>query len=152
MLEGDNTNEPEAIPRMMQKIKEGYDIVVASRFTEGGGFKGFPLIRKLISKYGNRLLRYTLKIDNVTDYTVFFRAYRAGVLKKFLKKYGEKLFDTEGFTVNTELLVKMSEFTNKITEVHHFYNYTRKTNLSKFKIIKTALEQVRYIVSSKYFA
>ncbi len=101
LLEGDNTNEPEAIPRMLDKIKEGYNIVVASRFTEGGGFKGFPPLRKLISRWGNLILRYTLRIDGVTDYTVFLRAYRAKIIKEFIKKYGDKLFETEGFTVNT---------------------------------------------------
>lgn len=145
MLEGDNTNEPEAIPRMLDKIREGYDIVVASRFRKGGGFKGFPLIRKIISFLGNLLLRNAFRIDNVSDYTVFFRAYRTIVLKKFLEKYRDKLFDTQGFTVNTELLVKTSEFTDKITEVPHFYNYTRKINYSKFKVIRTAVEQLRFI-------
>ncbi len=145
MLEGDNTNEPEAIPRMLKKINAGYDIVIASRFAEGGGFKGFPPIRKLISKWGNLILRYSLRIDGITDYTVFLRAYRAKIIKKFIEKYKDKPFETEGFTVNTELLVKTSAFTDKITEVPHFYNYTRKINSSKFRIIRTALEQLGFI-------
>lgn len=150
MLEGDNTNEPEAIPRMLDKIREGYDIVVASRFAKGGGFKGFPLMRNLISFFGNLLLRNAFRIDNVSDYTVFCRTYRAEILKKFLERYKNKLFETEGFTVNTELLVKTSEFTDKITEVPHFYNYTRKIDYSKFKVIRTAMEQLGFIYNRFY--
>lgn len=145
MLEGDNTNEPGAIPRMLDKIREGYDVVVASRFRKGGGFKGFPLMRRLISIFGNLLLRYTLRIDNISDYTVFLRAYRAKILKRFFEKYKDRPFESDGFTVNTELLVKTTEFTDKITEVPHFYNYTRKINQSKFKVIRTAIEQLGFI-------
>lgn len=148
ILEGDNTNEPEAILRMLEKMKEGHDIVVASRFRRGGGFKGFPFNRWLISFLGNLLLKNVFRIDNVSDYTVFFRAYRAKILKQFVERYKNKLFETEGFTVNTELLVKTSGFTEKITEVPHYYNYTRKKDYSKFKVIRTAMEQLRFIYNS----
>lgn len=146
LLEGDNTNDPDAIPEMVKNIREGSDLVVASRFARKGLFKGFPLHRKIISFIGNKLLKWTFRIDNITDYTIFLRAYRTEILKKAIEKYGDNLFETTGFVVNTELLIKAASFSKKISEVPHFYNYTRKSNFSKFKVLKTAKDQLIYIL------
>jgi len=148
ILEGDNTNDPEIIPQMAKKINEGYDMVIASRFIKGGGFSGFPLHRKLIGWAGNLILRWVFKINGITDYTIFFRAYRAEVLKRVMEKYGERLFETSGFVVNTELLVKSSQFCRKITEVPHFYNYTRKKEASKFNVMENIILQLNFIISN----
>lgn len=145
LLEGDNTNDHNAIPDMIERVNAGATLVVASRFTKGGSFKGFPFFRRLISRAGNLLLKWAFKIDGVTDYTIFLRAYKGKILHKVLEKYKENLFETDGFVVNTELLVKSAEFADKISEVPHYYNYTRKVNYSKFRVFKTAKDQLLYI-------
>jgi dolichol-phosphate mannosyltransferase len=151
ILEGDNTNDPHAIPKMIDEVANGADLVVASRFIRGGAFVGFPFSRRMISRLGNILLRLAFRIDNVTDYTIFLRAYKGKILKDALKTYKDNLFETKGFVVNTELLVKAAKFANKISEVPHFYNYTRKVNYSKFKVFKTARDQLLYIFKNLFY-
>ena len=38
------------VSRMFKKFQEGYDIVCASRFAEGGSYDGAPLLKRLIVK------------------------------------------------------------------------------------------------------
>jgi glycosyltransferase involved in cell wall biosynthesis len=47
MMDGNGKDGVEAIPRFIEKLKEGYDFVQGSRFTDGGFHKNTPLIRVL---------------------------------------------------------------------------------------------------------
>lgn len=48
-LDCDDTHEPEFIGKLINKIREGYDVVVASRFANGGGQLGVNSYRTFIS-------------------------------------------------------------------------------------------------------
>ena len=49
------------IYKMYKKFEEGFDIVCASRFVEGGSYEGAPFIKRLIGLPGEKiqLLNYT---------------------------------------------------------------------------------------------
>ena len=59
----DGNHEPEEIPRLIEKIKEGYDQVLISRFGKGSknldavGFKG-----KLIDYFGNKMFAFLVNV------------------------------------------------------------------------------------------
>ena len=48
-MDCDDTHEPEFIGRMIAKLAEGYDVVIASRFQPGGGQQGVNAYRSFIS-------------------------------------------------------------------------------------------------------
>ncbi|MFH1640205.1 MAG: glycosyltransferase family 2 protein [Chloroflexota bacterium] len=59
VMDADLQHPPEILPSLIQKIENGQDIVVASRYVPGGGCEGWALTRKIISK-GAILLAHIL--------------------------------------------------------------------------------------------
>ncbi len=80
-MDGDLSHEPEYIPSLLTKIEEGFDVVVGSRYTKGGGIgKEWSPLRQLISKSANFMTTLLVGL-NVKDATSGFRAYESYVLK-----------------------------------------------------------------------
>lgn len=77
-MDGDLQNDPEDIPLMLNKMEEGYDIVLGWRHDR----KDFFISRKLPSKIANWLVRKVTSIP-VKDNGCAIRAYRAEVIKNF---------------------------------------------------------------------
>lgn len=139
IMEGDNTNSFKYIKPMFKKINESADVVIASRYCEQGQNKGFPWLRNFLSKTGNLFLQKYLKIK-VSDFSIFFRMYRASILKMAYDKYGENLITQKNFSANFELLLKLNSLTDKLAEVPFVYDYNLKKSKSKFKILNNLFE------------
>lgn len=77
-MDGDLQNDPDDIPVMLNKMEEGYDIVLGWRHER----KDFFISRKLPSKMANWLIRKVTGIP-VKDNGCAIRAYRAEVIKNF---------------------------------------------------------------------
>lgn len=77
-MDGDLQNDPEDIPLMLNKMNEGYDIVLGWRHER----KDFFISRKLPSKIANWLIRKVTGIP-VKDNGCAIRAYRSEVIKNF---------------------------------------------------------------------
>lgn len=57
VIDADLQHPPEKLPELLQKVREGADVVVASRYESGGAIEGWTLGRKIVSR-GARLLAY----------------------------------------------------------------------------------------------
>jgi glycosyltransferase involved in cell wall biosynthesis len=77
-MDGDLQNDPDDISSMLNKMEEGYDIVLGWRHER----KDFFISRKLPSKIANWLVRKVTGIP-VKDNGCAIRAYRAAVIKNF---------------------------------------------------------------------
>src|SRR4030067_3824962 len=77
-MDGDLQNDPDDIPVMLNKMDEGYDIVLGWRHDR----KDFFISRRLPSKIANWLVRKVKGIP-VKDNGWAIRAYRAEVIKNF---------------------------------------------------------------------
>jgi glycosyltransferase involved in cell wall biosynthesis len=77
-MDGDLQNDPSDIPNMLDKMREGFDIVLGWRHER----KDFFISRKLPSKIANWLVRKVTGIP-VKDNGCAIRAYRAEVVKNF---------------------------------------------------------------------
>ena len=144
-MEADGTSVPELVSVMSGKISHGYDIVCASRYCEGGGLPNFPWQRRFFSVNANRLLRLLFPINGVSDYTLFFRAYRAALLKKAFQNYGEDFIASTGFVSNAEILIKLRNFSPKVTECPMIYDYSIKQSSSKMRVWTNTTEYLRTI-------
>lgn len=82
-LDGDLQNDPRDIPRVVEKMQEGYDIVSGWRKNRKDKF----LIRKVPSKLANRLIRKTTRVD-LHDTGCSLKAYSREVVQK-IRLYGE---------------------------------------------------------------
>ena len=144
-LESDDTNDPKIIPEMVELVGNGYDLVVASRFVDGGMFLGFPAWRKAGCWVVNRMLQRLIPAGGVTDYTIFYRAYSARLIQELFHRYGEDLLSLEGFVANAEILAKIACLKPKVAEVPLKYNYFQKKSPSRLNVLFTSAQYLRLI-------
>lgn len=143
IMESDQTSEVDLIKEIIKEIEErGNDIVIASRYQKGGGYRNFPIKRIIASRCANYFLKKVFPIKpEVIDYTIFMRGYRVRVLRDSIECFGlPGLIQSHGFIANSELLIKTALFTKKIKEVPFIYDYGRKIGKSKMNVIRTINE------------
>jgi len=78
-MDADFSHDPKYIPDFLNRMREGFDLVIGSRKIPGGGVVGWNRRRKLVSGGANFVAHYIAGID-VSDLTSGFRAYRATML------------------------------------------------------------------------
>jgi dolichol-phosphate mannosyltransferase len=132
-LDCDDTHEPEIMLRMIAKIEEGYDVVIASRFQEGGGQIGVGAYRAFISRSANLFMKIFFPIKNVVEYSCGFRAYRASFIQRAIQIYGNDFVQLKGlgFTCTLEKLIKLDLLGARIAEVPFVLRYDQKQSESK---------------------
>lgn len=79
VMDADLSHPPEALPALVSAVASGADIAVASRYIPGGGIRGWPLPRRLISRAATALARTVLGL-NARDPLSGFFAVRAELL------------------------------------------------------------------------
>ena len=90
VIDADFSHPPVLIPRMLEEIRKGHDIVIGSRYMEGGGIRKWPLKRRVISLMATFLGR--LLFPDITDPVSGFFAVRKEVVDKApLKPRGYKI-------------------------------------------------------------
>lgn len=82
-MDGDLQNDPEDIPRLLDKINEGYDVVSGWRENRKDKF----LTRKLPSYLANKLISVTTRV-HLHDYGCTLKAYKKEILDG-VQLYGE---------------------------------------------------------------
>lgn len=132
-LDCDDTHEPEFIPRLVDKINEGYDVVIASRFLPGGGQMGVTAYRALISRAANLFMKLFFPIKGLKEYSCGFRAYRSAIIREAIDFYGNDFIQLKGlgFTCTLEKLVKLKLLGAKFGEVAFMLRYDQKQSSSK---------------------
>ena len=137
-MDADNSHDPELIPLMIERLQLGHDVVVASRFQEGGQEVGVGLHRRALSHTASRVLRWVFPLKGVRDYSSGYRAYRAELLKDLVDEYGEDSFIEEtGFACMLEALLKAGAREARMVEVPLVLRYDRKQGASKMRIFRT---------------
>lgn len=132
-LDCDDTHEPEFIPSIIEKVRDGCDVVIASRFVPGGGQMGVNSYRSFISRCANLFMKAFFPIKNLKEYSCGFRGYRAEKLKEAITFYGNNFIQLKGlgFTCTLEKLVKLKLIGAKFGEVPFLLRYDQKQSASK---------------------
>ena len=146
-MEADATNDVRVLPPMLAHLEAGYDVVCASRYRPGGGYEGFPFRRRLLSVCANHIARGYCRVPSVTDYTFFYRGYRAALLQDAFRRYGDRFIETRGFAANVEMLVKLRRLQPlRATETPALYRYGLKRSRSTLAIGKTLVEYLQFFL------
>ncbi|PIR21786.1 MAG: dolichol-phosphate mannosyltransferase [Deltaproteobacteria bacterium CG11_big_fil_rev_8_21_14_0_20_45_16] len=129
----DDTHEPKFILDMVARIDVGFDVVIASRFQAGGGQMGVPAYRALMSRLANLFMKLFFPISGVREYSCGYRAYRASLIKRAIKFYGNNFIQLKGlgFTGTLETIVKLKILNAKFSEVPFLLRYDQKLSASK---------------------
>jgi len=132
-MDCDDTHEPEFIKGLMDKLDEGYDVVIGSRFVKGGAQEGLTGYRKIISLMANTFMRILFPIKGLKEYSSGFRAYRASIIKDAIHIFGNEFIQLKGlgFSCTLEKLIKLKLMGARIGEAPMILRYHQKASESK---------------------
>lgn len=145
-MDADETHAPALILRMVASLREGYDVVIASRYQPGSRVVGLPVWREVLSIGASTIFRAVFPIRGVRDYTCGYRGYRASVLKGAIAQYGASFVDQEGFACMVDILLKLRGSGAVFGEVPMVLRYDRKHGASKMHVGKTIASTLKLLV------
>jgi len=136
-LDADNTHPPALIPTLVAKLSQGFDLAIASRYRSGAEVHGVPAHRRALSDVGRLVFQALYPIPGVRDYTCCFRAYRAPLLARARRVYGEALCTARGFEAVMDLLLRLGPLGVRVSEVGFVLDYGGRVGQSKMKVLRT---------------
>lgn len=144
-MDCDDTHDPRYILEMFEKLKAGYEVVIASRYAPGGGQIGVNWYRRTISRCANLLMKTCFPMRGVWEYTSGFRAYRVALIQDALDIFENRFIDLKGmgFTGTVEKLIKARMLGARVTEHGFVLRYDQKSGPSK---VLTSLTTLGYLV------
>ena len=150
-MDADNTFPAGLALRMVRLIREGNDVVIASRYRSGSYVRGVPLYRQLLSYAGSWLCRVLFPIRGVRDYTCGYRAYHVAALSQLVSRYGEDFISERGFASMVDILLRLRQQQLIFTEVPLVLRYDLKPGRSKMNVSRTIRETVNLLVRRRFF-
>ena len=111
-MDADFSHHPRYIPDIVAKARQGYDLVIGSRYVPGGATPDFPLPRIILSG-GSNLVARTLLGLHAKDATAGFRCYRRTVLESLPL---DSIFSS-GYSFLVEMLYLVQQAGFRIGEV-----------------------------------
>lgn len=79
-IDADGSHDPAELPAMIELARAGADLVIGSRWVDGGAVRNWPWFRRLISRTGNGYARLMLH-SHIRDITAGFRIYATSALR-----------------------------------------------------------------------
>ena len=79
-MDADGSHAPEQLHLLLSEIDSGADLVIGSRYVQGGKVVNWPKKRWILSKGGNAYISFMLG-GGLSDMTAGYRAYRREVLE-----------------------------------------------------------------------
>jgi len=129
VMDSDFSHPPQLIPKLVDVLKQSKtDIVVASRYLNGGTIQGWSLKRKILSKIGTIIAKKGLGIKQSDPMSGFF-AFNKDIIRGIN-------FDAIGYKFLLEMIVKVKDAS--IKEIPYTF-LDRQNGKSKLGI-KTILE------------
>jgi dolichol-phosphate mannosyltransferase len=148
-MDADNSHNPEFIAAMQERLNQGFDVVIASRYREGSKEVGLSWFRRLCSFGVCQMLRPFFPIRGVKDYSCGYRMFRVSILKGMVAAYGDHFITEQGFVSYTEILLKCAMVKARCTEVPLVLRYDLKEGASKMKVFKTIRRYLVLIANGK---
>ena len=146
-MDADLSHPPKKIIEFVEKMEDGFDIVIGTRYSAGGSIpENWPIHRKIFSIFGNLLVRVILLRLHIHDWTGGFR-----VLKKevFLKEKKE-LLNYNGYIFQISFLHKAVRDGFKVAEVP-FYFSDRTLGRSKIAPLNYIADVLRYVIGARIY-
>lgn len=149
VLDSDNTHNPEHIYQMVNKIRDGFDVAIASRYLRDSRIIGVTKLRQILSIGASWMMRILFPIKGVKDYTCGYRAYSVECLRKAFEKFGNDLIEEKGFACMAELLIKLRSLRILAAEVPLILRYDQKEGESKMEVVKTIKRTILMLLRLK---
>jgi len=135
-MDADYSHDPKDIPRLMTPLKRGFDLIIGSRYCEGGCAIDWSFARLAISKIANSLASVLIG-ETIHDYTSGMRCYSSKLVKNIINDLHSETYEIQIETIRQAHLrgFKIGEvpitFTNRkkgksklsLNEVTQFISY-----------------------------
>ncbi len=134
-MDADLSHDPAVIPALLSGL-EGADVVVGSRYVEGGGTVNWGPDRKLLSRAAGMLVRLASGM-RVADPTSGFRAYRPSILRRAKYRRARQ----RGYAFLSEMLFRCVRAGGSVAEVPITFADRRagRSKLSRAIVLEAAL-------------
>ena len=148
-MDADNSHDPGLIHGMVQRIHEGNDVAIASRYQRGSYIRGVPFHRQLLSLGARMLFQLAFPVSGVRDYTCGYRAYRPDVLHAAYRHFGSDFVSETGFQCMVDILLKLRAQGAIFCEEPMVLRYDLKGGASKMKVVKTIFATLRLLMQRR---
>lgn len=133
-MDADFQHDPAYIPGMVQRFHDGFDYVIGSRYTAGGGVPAvWPWHRRLLSGMGNQIARVVLGLHGIHDLTTGFRLTRVrGILDQIEL---ENLMALDRFAFKIDLMYRTVRISRSVFELPIQFQ-CRASGATKFSMLE----------------
>jgi dolichol-phosphate mannosyltransferase len=111
-MDADGSHQPEQLQALLDRIEDGADAVIGSRYVPGGSVVNWPRHREVLSRGGNLYVRLALGV-RLRDATGGYRAYRTEALEKI----GLDDVESQGYCFQVDLTRRAVQAGLRIDEV-----------------------------------
>lgn len=144
-IDADLSHDPRVLPKFFEKLSQGADFVVGSRYIPGGSIPdNWGIHRKVYSVIGNAIVRFGLGHPSVHDWTGGYRVYK----KKYYELAKDKVAPYGGYVFQIAFLHNAVLSHARLAEVPiHFTD--RRFGHSKIAPLHYILSIYLYIAKSR---
>ena len=141
-LDADLSHDPKEIPVMLDGIKNGYDIVIGSRYVKGGKVEEKPIFNVIASKVAGILAKFGYGV-NIADFTNGYRMFRKEVYESVKNRDYSK-----GNVFLAEFIYYAHKNGFKVTEIPTTF-VERSKGETKTNVMREAKALVRSIIKMR---
>ena len=111
-MDADLSHDPKFLPSMLEAVAGGAELVIGSRYREGGDVENWPVHRVMLSAFANWYIRMVTGLET-HDCTSGYRCWRREVLARLRLDS----IASEGYAFLTEVIFQAAAAGTRIAEV-----------------------------------
>jgi multidrug transporter EmrE-like cation transporter len=143
-MDADLTHDPRFAVRMLDRYRQGCDVVIASRFRHGSLEIGVSRFRLFMTRGARLLFGSLVPVEGVRDYSCGYRLYRSGVISEAYERLGDDFVTERGFACMVEIIGKLRRLA-RCCEVPFVLHYEEKRSASQMRIVPTVAAYLRVV-------
>lgn len=142
-MDSDYSHNPNDITQLVTNARRGNDLVIGSRYVEGGALENWPLKRRIISRFANVIAAFVIG-RRIKDCTSGFRCYSRTYVEKVLPTLHSTTYEIQ---IETLRQAKLSHF--KVKEIPITFTDRKK---GKSKLSKDEIRTFLAYIGKSWFA
>jgi dolichol-phosphate mannosyltransferase len=97
-MDADYSHNPKEVHKLIEPVRDGCDLVVGSRYCQGGGTREWSIMRLVISKIANFITKF--RIDaKISDYTSGMRCYSTKLVRGIIDDLHSQTYEIQIETI-----------------------------------------------------
>lgn len=146
-MDADFQHDENLIPKFLEKIDEGADLVLGSRYMKGGSIPQYwGIMRKILSIGGNIFTRVMMLDPSIHDWTTGFRALRPWVFMKVK----DQITELKTYSFQISFLYFARAAGAKVAEVPLNFK-ERRWGESKLPGVEGTIKTFWFVIKTRFF-